>query len=673
MDMQKEVPVAGLSKRYTERMMAMAKRRLKEVDARLSLARSASMTKSQSTLRNTKISRPIATPESSSGIQGMKASKTFPAAEDTQRQREHPDSARPHPANAPAEEVGESSRSKQLPHSSHRTQARRPGHVHTNSHYSQADLLRQIEDQLMMENPLEFGMSSSSSGQQSHPIGWDRMVTERSQTESMKRSTSEPVGISQMKRTPPLSEFDELPGAQDGPKTPIAQQSYQDPLWDEQSDSVTADMVNLLNDVREFRGHVREIKDGRRGVPGETSSSPQSSSSPSNRRAGVTSVLDSGKSEHHASVTSSPMRASHFSLGSIVTDRSSFRPSRAQSVILAYGGQQPSSVYIAPLEAQQIAKDIEEKSANQQEAILEADFPALSEQQSQSFIIKQRYPEGTTIGSSNRDLVGEMKQISSTEEVPGLDIRKHRRGSSFSQRPMQKPRGPRQFSGASSTHMVRYSSYGSPQSNTPGPIVERMPGDPEQTAAQSMRESSSKGSADSYFSATEGPDVPPELPQKNPVRPVASAVHASSNSPRTRQRQENHGHAQPEPMRQRRHRRSNSASDVRQPIDSGKDKRKGPRPYRERVVSTPVYDKPRGHQDPPSWFADGAMPDLSWDQPPGSEFDDIIRLGMEHKRMLEKFIETLGKLSVEVSLDEKKREEGRRRMDNAMLALEGWI
>ncbi|KAK9241381.1 hypothetical protein V1525DRAFT_392987 [Lipomyces kononenkoae] len=669
MDVQKEVPAAGLNKRYTERMLALAKRRLKEVDARLSLARSASITKSQSTLRGTTISRPIAThAPSTSGITGMKPAQTFSATEDyTQQERvQHPDTARAQVNdNALAEESGESSRSEQLQYSSHRSQ------------YSHTDLLRQIEDQLMMENPLD--MSSSSSAQQPRrPIGRNRLVTEMSQPESMKRSTSEPVGISLMTRSRPPSEFFELSntsGAQDAPRTPVEGSSYQNLPEHGQSGSVMADMVNLLDEGKEFRRQVREIRNRLSHVPHETDMRPQSGSSPADRRAGVTSTVVSEKAEQHASPKSSPMRASHmshFSLGSIVTDRSSFRPSRAQSVVLAYGGQQPSSVYIAPLQAEQIAKDIEEKIASEQEPISEeADLPAVSEMQHKNQTsIKQQYAE-STIGSSNP--VGGPKPFSLTDETPGLDIQKHRRGSSFSQRPPQRPRGPRVFSGASSTHTMRYSSNGSPRSNTPGQMVEPMPADSEPTTAPSIQGSSSKESSFSYVSATEYPVVPPELPKKNPVRPVGGAVHTTSNSSSAPQRRD-HGHAQPEqPTRHRRHRRSNSASEVRQPTYSYKDRRKGPRPYMERVVSTPVYDKPRSHQDLPSWFGDDMMPNLSLDQPPGSEFDDIIRLGMEHKRMLEKLIETLGKLSVEVSYDEKKREEGRRRMDNAMLALEGWI
>ncbi|KAK9362694.1 hypothetical protein V1504DRAFT_431708 [Lipomyces starkeyi] len=685
MDTQKDAQATGLNRRYTERMLAKAKKRLKEVDARLSLARSASITKSQSSLRNAAISGPIAQQATSSQIQEKNSGTTIPAIEEPQQQRQQPNTAQLQiERKVLDEEIGESSRSRQARPSSRNSQMneRSLGRWHTEPQYSHVDLLRQIEYQLMMENPLEFGMSSSSSSVL-RPIGGNA-ASQQQETQSMRRSTSEPVSITSMTQSPPISgskALSTISGAEEGMETPIATATHTYPISGEErrSTSVTADMVNLLKEVREFRGQVTEIKEGLKEATHETSMSTQSVPSPDGRGDGSSTVLP-GKSEQDASTTSSPalenyLRMSRFSLGSIVTDRSSFRPSRAQSVVLAYGRQQPSSVYIAPLQAQQIAQDIEEKSASQPEPMSEVEIATGSGQYKEQNITKQRYPElGITIESSSQGQEAEMKQVSLTEDIPGLDIEKHRRGSSFSQRPLSRPRGPREFSGASSVDMSSYSSHGSPWVSASDPIVEHKPAQPEPTAPQSMQGSSGKGSAYSYFSANEYPDVPPELPKKNPVRPVADAAHSSSNSSSTRPRQEQR-RAQPEPPRHRRHRKSNSASDIRQPTHSCKkgSKGKSSRPYRERVVSTPVYDKPTSHQFLPSLFSDEKMLNFSWDQPPGSEFDDIIKLGMEHKRMLEKFIETLGKLSVEVSFDEKKREEGRRRMDNAMLALEGWI
>ncbi|KAK9484823.1 hypothetical protein V1527DRAFT_442323 [Lipomyces starkeyi] len=685
MDTQKDAQATGLNRRYTERMLAKAKKRLKEVDARLSLARSASITKSQSSVRNAAISGPIALQATSGQIQEKNTVTTIPATEEPQQQRQQPNTAQLQiERKILDEEIGESSRSRQARPSSRNSQMneRSLGRWDTERQYSHVDLLRQIEYQLMMENPLEFGVSSSSSSVL-RPIGGNA-ASQQQETPSMRRSTSEPVSITSMTQSPPISgskALSTISGAEEGMKTPIATATHTYPISGEErrSTSVTADMVNLLKEVQEFRGHVTEIKEGLKEGTHETSMSTQSVPSPDGR-GDVSSTVLPGKSEQDASTTPSPalenyLRMSRFSLGSIVTDRSSFRPSRAQSVVLAYGRQQPSSVYIAPLQAQQIAQDIEEKSASQPEPMSEVEIATGSGQYKEQYITKQRYPDlGITIESSSQGQKAEMRQVSLTEDIPGLDIEKHRRGSSFSQRPLSRPRGPREFSGASSVDMSSYSSHESPWVSASEPIVEHKLAQPEPTAPQSMQGSLGKGSAYSYFSANEYPDVPPELPKKNPVRPVADAAHSGSNSSSTRPRQEQR-RAQPEPQRHRRHRKSNSASDIRQPTQSCKkgSKGKSSRPYRERVVSTPVYDKPTSHQFLPSWFSDEKMLNFSWDQPPGSEFDDIIKLGMEHKRMLEKFIETLGKLSVEVSFDEKKREEGRRRMDNAMLALEGWI
>lgn len=57
-----------------------------------------------------------------------------------------------------------------------------------------------------------------------------------------------------------------------------------------------------------------------------------------------------------------------------------------------------------------------------------------------------------------------------------------------------------------------------------------------------------------------------------------------------------------------------------------------------------------------------------------SQYDiEDIGLPAPERHLLEKFIDTLGKLSIEVQMDEGKRQEGRRRLNNALRALEGWI
>lgn len=54
------------------------------------------------------------------------------------------------------------------------------------------------------------------------------------------------------------------------------------------------------------------------------------------------------------------------------------------------------------------------------------------------------------------------------------------------------------------------------------------------------------------------------------------------------------------------------------------------------------------------------------------DIDDIGLPGPE-RRLLERFIDSLSKLSIEVQMDERMRKEGIRRLKNALRALEGWI
>ncbi|KAK9324447.1 hypothetical protein V1517DRAFT_256226 [Lipomyces orientalis] len=694
MDTQKDTPATGLSRSYTERMLAKAKKRLKDVDTRLSLARSASLAKSQRSLKNVAISDPIARQASGSGTQEIPTTKGMPAIleqqQQQQQQQQHQSTTAKIGIGAQAveREVGEFSESEQAPTTSYRSHVRQDSlnDLGTESRYTHADILRQIEDHLMTEIPLDFGVPPSSISRDSYSIGWNGSA-QHSETQSMRRSTSEPVSINALTQFPARSGHHALPAihdVEDGSETPTASHIY--PIAPEgggHSSTLTADMVNLLNEARKFRGLVTEMKEGLEG--GSRDARMRSPPGPlPDRLAGQTRQVVSGRSEQRGSATSTltsddNLRMSQFSLGSIVTDRSSFRPSRAHSVVLAYGGQQPSSVYIAPLQAQRIATDIEEDRPDRPEHLPEADTVSASEQGHVQPIPEQRYPElGIRIHSSSRGQVVELGQDPHSESLPDLEVEKHRQVSNFSQRPLSKPRGPREFSGASSVDLSKYSLSGSPQVSVSEAIVESMRPETEPTAPRSMQKnnscSSGQESSYSYATAHEYTGVPPELPRKNPVRPVATAAQSRSNCSSTRARQEQN-RAQPEPARRRRPRRSNSAADIRQPkyCNRNGSEEKASRPYRERVVSTPVYDKPRSHQSLPSWFFDDETVNFSWDQPPGSEFDDIIKLGMEHKRILEKFIETLGKLSIEVSFDEKKRAEGRRRMDNALLALEGWI
>jgi hypothetical protein len=52
---------------------------------------------------------------------------------------------------------------------------------------------------------------------------------------------------------------------------------------------------------------------------------------------------------------------------------------------------------------------------------------------------------------------------------------------------------------------------------------------------------------------------------------------------------------------------------------------------------------------------------------------DQIDLPPDEKHLLEKFVDALSKLSVEINLDDGKRLEGKRRLHNALRAIEGWI
>lgn len=52
---------------------------------------------------------------------------------------------------------------------------------------------------------------------------------------------------------------------------------------------------------------------------------------------------------------------------------------------------------------------------------------------------------------------------------------------------------------------------------------------------------------------------------------------------------------------------------------------------------------------------------------------DEIDLPPDEKHLLEKFVDALSKLSVEINLDDGKRLEGKRRLHNALRAIEGWI
>jgi hypothetical protein len=52
---------------------------------------------------------------------------------------------------------------------------------------------------------------------------------------------------------------------------------------------------------------------------------------------------------------------------------------------------------------------------------------------------------------------------------------------------------------------------------------------------------------------------------------------------------------------------------------------------------------------------------------------DDIDLPPDERHLLEKFVDALSKLSVEINVDDGKRVEGKRRLHNALRAIEGWI
>ncbi len=56
----------------------------------------------------------------------------------------------------------------------------------------------------------------------------------------------------------------------------------------------------------------------------------------------------------------------------------------------------------------------------------------------------------------------------------------------------------------------------------------------------------------------------------------------------------------------------------------------------------------------------------------GQEFDEI-NIPNGEKRLIEKVIDSLSRLTVDMNLDDAKKEEGKRRLTNALRALEGWI
>ncbi|KAK9466468.1 hypothetical protein V1512DRAFT_169305 [Lipomyces arxii] len=492
---------------YSERMLAKARRRLHEVETKLRRAK-------QRRLGLAESSAPV---EISAPVTG-----SFRNLMEERRQTAAVDAAeKPAPP----------------------TTTLRDDESSESSKVSQVELLRQIEDQLMLESPLEFGLA--------HEVA-------ESSTAGMRKSASEPVGLAGLRR----------------PGRPIAMEHVREDHAALRSDSVTADMVKLLDEVRDFRGQVTEIRSALGSISGGNSPLP-------GRRTRMSAASRFGDDQ---------IRASVYSVG---TDRSSFQ--RPRAAVLAYGAQ-PSSVYISRGESQPaavVAFEEEEEDDEQQEKI-------------EALHVRKRRPSEV-----------------STNTLHSLSTVGHRRVS--------KPRGPRELSGSLSRIE---------QENDIGEPVRANATLSQQDEIAMKKESSGSG----YETAQSSLSSAPEIPRKNSDR---DRRRTADSTPR-----------------RRRERRSNSA-------DGTRSRPRGGRPYRERVVSTPVA----GLDDcaPASWDFEDATFNLDFNSKAGREFDEIINLGEEHKRMLEKFIETLGRISLEVSFDEKKREEGKRRMKNAILSLEGWI
>ncbi|KAK9460340.1 uncharacterized protein V1516DRAFT_392083 [Lipomyces oligophaga] len=587
---------------------------------------------------------------------------------------------------------------------SSRTRSEQRGSAHE-PRRSHADLLKQIEDDLMLETPLEFAMGSnrgSDSEQSSSSQPSDRMT----------RSVSEPLDV----RAKILS-------ADTSPPRPTDRRASEDPDFQIPPLSTSHDslssMEDLLQEVRMFRSRVEQLQES---VPRSTPQTPQvgqlDSLAPGdpNTTAGPQPSPGSARSLDPESY-----RMSNFSLHSPSSEQHRF-------VTIGQPNAQPSSVYI-PAGLRSIQG--QEQHGLAEHGISEETMQDLEPppQLTESEIQTDRYQELETdiVNSRHPSLFSDSKGISTEPDLnhPGdptelvlscesgepesesTHVLKNRRSVSSirSTRPSLKPRGPRSMSSSSSLVRAQPSveSLKIELSSRPASA----PIGPEETQELEVVNYQTAESSPSD-SDNEDDDIledPPELPRRSSGRvrkqlkvrsvlidPVPATGRSVSDSTTRSSKAADplpspyftNPH-RPRPSGPRRHRKSSSHSvgttNVKAASAGGEG---GPKsgtsrnnsnnkPFYERPrVTSTLYGEPRKPDTIPEWYLDKETNNLDW-QGKGKEFSELIHLEFEHKRILERFIETLGKLSVEVGLDEKKRIEGRRRMDNALLALEGWI
>ncbi|KAK9454543.1 hypothetical protein V1511DRAFT_460564 [Dipodascopsis uninucleata] len=564
--------------------------------------------------------------------------------------------------------------------------------------FDREELLRQIEDQLMIDKPFEQNFFQSSRGDSYEMEGSKTYETERtkgsphSSQEIIVPSSSEPFNLKELTRE---AEWRELAALDESPEksTPLAY-----PLHPEErkSSSLTSDMLHLLDEVREFRGHVNEMQsriNARRGTPplfksasSATSSQPRASmdSTKSNYQQQRTSfIIDSASHGIHRSETS-------INAPSLLSDHSSLQYAQQMSANMAYGGQRASSVYISSARA---SNSESEGSTNGYTNSVKSDVltqEGLTPSEDKASLPNMPDTYSPEDSSGNQD-----ELTDGPETIEGLHIDK-RRLSTSSKRLSFKPRGPRQFSGSGSELSWRRTSMASDNTTVQRLSPSRMSSTNVHETASSAYDTAASSIEDEFesdYQDSRAPNLSTSFINTKKTRPKSYSRRSTSHRVFS-QPPAPMVHPQESSVPSRSHRRTNSENDLaRHTSKSSTEKSKrqehrssrrvSSKPYKERVVSSPLYTvedsnskfrKTKEYHGSDKQCNKGSKDlNFDWQMPPGSEFDNIYNLELEHKRMLEKFIETLGRLSVDISFDDKKREEGRRRMDNALLALEGWI
>ncbi|KAK9381030.1 uncharacterized protein V2V93DRAFT_370198 [Kockiozyma suomiensis] len=561
---------------------------------------------------------------------------------------------------------------------------------------SHVDLLQRIEDELMQETPLEFATGSSRTGSKrgSDDSGSSEGDMAKA-TRQMPRSVSEPIDVNRL-----TINASSVQRRSDAPllsaiinRDEEAMTSPREVRGDE-SQSLAEDMESLLREVRNFRGRVASI----RSTVGTFPPDQQSPATTEGDTQGNTATA------HALQLSSAPdFSRSHTvraSTATLMTDygrlsQFSLHSPNAENVFAAYGGQQPSSIYITPSQAQRIAQELGD------DQVMLAPPPPIDPDDAEKYeelqtdFISQQGARAKTVSKAKYPL---------SDFEDRLHVVKQRSSSSFSNRPDTKPRGPR----AISTGSMAYTAVTSPETSsdekngnlrplTPTSLINRTRVDSDERKSFVTAESSIQSESDDY--GNDENEEPPELPRRNSgrarskIRSIsfdASLPQVASSSSGGKMHTQRHVPAHRHSPAAQRHRHRHAGELHQRSVSegganissSGRNRRSAQKadaskehssPIRERKSShSSIYTQPRDPATTPSWLQNQDTDNLDW-LGKGAEFDELINLEMEHKRMLEKFIETLGRLSVDVAMDEKKRDEGRRRMDNALLALEGWI